>query len=262
MMKKQILIVEDDEIIASIISQMLERKGYSIIGITPSGEDAIMKSAALKPDLVLMDIHLSGLMDGVTAARFIFQLFSYPIVFLTAMFDDEQLEKAKIAQPLGFILKPFTDRDLLSNVELALYNHNIRKKYLGNHTFRDLNKIMNSMDAIFVLDTEGRIIFLNPYALYFIDLPEHQILMSYWRDVMMLINDQTGEQLEDPVPKVTSQNISVIHEFNTALVTKPGKRWKVGIIIQPLMDENDALFGILMQIKEKTRAQIKMAEKH
>src|SRR5665647_2731471 len=111
-MKKQILIVEDDEIIASIISQMLEKKGYSIVGITTSGEDAIMKSASLEPDLVLMDIRLSGLMDGVTAAGFIFQLFFRPIVFLTAMYDDEQLDKASIAQPLGFILKPFTERDL------------------------------------------------------------------------------------------------------------------------------------------------------
>jgi hypothetical protein len=85
--------------------------------------------------------------------------------------------------------------------------------------------------------------------------------MSYWRDVMMLINDQTDEQLEDPVPIIVRQNLSVIHEFNTAIVTKPGKRWKVSIIVQPIMDENSALFGILMHIREKTRAQMKMAKK-
>jgi len=261
MVKNQILIVEDDEIIANIISQMLEKRGYSIAGCTPSGEDAIMKSAALQPDLVLMDIKLSGLMDGVTAARFIFQLFFCPIIFLTAMCDDTLLEQAKSAQPLGFILKPFTDRDLVSNVELALYNHAIRKKYLGNYPIGDPKKIMIAMDAIFILDTKGRIIFFNPYAARFIDLPEDQILMSYWRDVMMLINDQTDEQLEDPVPDVVSHNLSIIHEYNTAIVTKPGRRWKVNIVVQPLMDEKNVLFGILMHIREKTRSEIKMSKK-
>jgi PAS domain S-box-containing protein len=261
MVKNKILIVEDDEIISSIISQMLERRGFNIVGRVTSGEDAIMKSAALEPDLVLMDITLNGLLDGITAARFIFQLFFFPIVFLTAMCDDTQLDRAKSAQPLGFIIKPFTERNLISNVELALYNNSIRKKNLGNYPAGDPKKIMASLDAIFILNTNGRIIFFNPYAAQFIGLPENQILMNYWRDVMMLINDQTDEQLEDPFPEVVRQNISVTHEQNTAIVTKSGKRWPVSIAIQPLMDENDTLYGILMHIREKTRAQIKMAKK-
>jgi CheY-like chemotaxis protein len=260
MKKNRILIVEDDDIIAGIISQMLERKGYSIIGRTASGEDAIMKSAALEPDLVLMDINLSGLLDGVTAAQFIFQLFFCPIVFLTAMFDDTLLERVKSAQPLGFIIKPFTDRDLHSNVELALHNSAIRRKNLGNYPIGDPKKMMNAMDAILILDTKGRIVFFNPYAAWFIDLVEDQILMRYWRDVMMLINDQTGEQIQDPVLDVVRQKLATTHEFNTAIVTKNGKHRKVSIIVQPLVEENTMLFGILMHIREKTIGQIKMAE--
>jgi CheY-like chemotaxis protein len=260
MVKIKILIVEDDEIISSIISQMLEHRDFNIVGRAVSGEDAIVKSAALEPDLVLMDINLSGLLDGVTAARFIFQLFFFPIVFLTAMCDDSLLQQAKGAQPLGFIIKPFTDWDLISNVELALYNNSIRKKNLGNYPAGDPKKIMSALDPILVLDTKGRIIFFNPYAARFIDLPGDQILMNYWRDVIMLINDQTDEQLEDPIPEVVRQNLSVNHEQNTAIVTKPGKRWQVSIAIKPLMDENNTLFGILMHIREKTRAQIKMAK--
>jgi PAS domain S-box-containing protein len=262
MTKKQILIVEDDEIIANIISQMLEKRGYSIAGKTDSGEDAIMKSAALDPDLVLMDIKLNGLLDGVTAARFIFQLFFRPIIFITAMCDTTQLEQAKSAQPLGFILKPFTEQDLVSNVELALYNHDIRKKYLGNYPIGDPKNIMNALDAIIFLDAKGRIIFFNPYVARFIGLPEDQILTKYWREVMMLINDKTEEQLEDPIPEVIRQHLVVMHEFNTALVTKTGKRRQVSIIVQPLIDENKALFGILMHIREKTLTQIKIAKKY
>lgn len=259
---KQILIVEDDEIIASIISQMLEKTGYSVAGKTDSGEDAIMKSATLEPDLVLMDIKLHGLLDGITAARFIFQLFFCPIIFLTAMCDSEQLEQAKSAQPLGIIYKPFTEKDLVSNVELALYNHNIRKKYLGNYPIGDPKKIMNALDSILVLNERGKIIFFNPYAARFIELPDDQIQSRYWREVMMLINDQTDEQLDDPVPEVVRQHIVVRHEFNTAIVTKTGRRRPVSVILQPLLDENKELFGILMHIREKTLAQIKTAKNH
>jgi len=260
MKKSRILIVEDDDIIAGIISQMLERKGYTIIGRTASGEDAIMKSAALEPDLVLMDINLSGLLDGVTAARFIFQLFFCPIVFLTAMFDETLLEQAKSSQPLGFIIKPFTDRDLHSNVELALHNSAIRRKNLGNYPTGDPKKILNAMDAILILDTKGRIVFFNPYVAWFVDLDGDQILMKYWRDIMMLINDQTGEQILDPVPEVVRQKLATTYEFNTAIVTKTGKQRKVSIIVQPLIEANSSLFGVLMHIREKTISQIKMAE--
>ncbi|MCK9593613.1 MAG: PAS domain-containing protein, partial [Methanoregula sp.] len=106
-----------------------------------------------------------------------------------------------------------------------------------------------------------RIVFYNPYAAQFIDLQEDQIRTRYWRDVMMLINDQTNKQLEDPIPEVVRQHLAVIHEFNIAIVTKSGKRRQVSLILQPLIDENNALFGILMHIREKTFAQMKM-DKH
>jgi two-component system, response regulator PdtaR len=257
----RILIVEDDEIIANLISVMLEKKGYNIVGKTGSGEESIIKAAELEPDLIMMDIGLAGVMDGVTAARFIFQLFQYPIVFLTAHCDDFLLERAKNAQPLGYILKPFTDRELTSNVELALYNHTIRRKYLDMYPVGEPKKIMASLDPIFITDTKGKIIFFNPYAIRFLDLPEDQVLMHHWREVMMIINDQTSEEVEDPVPEVVKQMLVVTHEFNTAVVTKSGKGRKVSVIIRPVKDDQHDLIGVFIHIREKTLDQIKMAKK-
>jgi CheY-like chemotaxis protein len=256
----RIMIVEDDDIIANIISQMLEKKGYSVVGKIASGEDAIMKSAALKPDLVVMDITLRGLMDGVSAAGLIFQLFHYPIIFLTAMCDDAQLDHAKSAEPLGFIYKPFTEKELTANVELALYNHSMRKNHLLVCPAGDPKNIMDALDPIIIMDKTGRIIFFNPYAGWFLDLPEDQIMMKYWRDVIMLINDQTDEQLKDPVPEVIGQKTVVSHDFNTAMVSKSSRRWSVKATFRPLLDNSDRFFGILLSIKEKTRDQIKMAQ--
>jgi len=254
----RILIVEDDEIIRSLIVAMLERKGYSVVGQYDSGEEAILRAAELEPDLVLMDITLKGKMDGVAAAQYIFQLFHLPIVFLTAHCDDTLLERAKNAQPLGYILKPFTDKDLSSNVSLALYNHGMRKKYFDSYPIGDPKKLLTAMDLTFFLDTRGMIVFFNPYAGRLLELPEDEILMHHWRDVMMLITEPTGEPISDPVPEVVRQKLVVSHEFNIALVTRTGKTRKVSAIIRPVKDDSHELIGVFMYIKEKTLGQIKM----
>lgn len=255
----RILIVEDDEIIANLITLMLEKKGYSIAGKIRSGEESIRKAAELEPDLILMDINLNGQMDGVTAAQYIFHLFHFPVIFLTAMCDDNLLERAKNVQPYGYIMKPFTDRELTSNVKLALYNHDIKKKHLDNYPIDHPKNVMELLDVIIVMDTKGRIIFFNPYAGRFLGLPDKEILMTYWRDVMMFINDQTDEQLEDPISEVVGQMLVVMHDFNVAVVNRSGKRRKASIIARPIKDDNNNLLGVLLHIKEKTLHQIKMA---
>ncbi|MFA4877770.1 MAG: response regulator [Methanoregula sp.] len=255
----RILIVEDDEIIANLITTMLERKGYSVVGSVDTGEDAIRMAAELEPDLIIMDINLKGQLDGIAAARYIFQLFQYPIIFLTALYDESLLERAKGSQPLGYILKPFTDKELSSNVELALYNHSIRKKFLDAYPIGEPKKIVAALEAVMVLDLKGKIVYFNPYTARIMDLPEDQILMHHWRECMMLINDQTGEELSDPVPEVVKQMLVVMMEFNTALVTKTNRQRKVAVTVRPIKDEHNDLIGLLMHIKEKTLDQIKMA---
>jgi two-component system, response regulator PdtaR len=257
----RILIVEDDDIICNLITTMLERRGYSVVGKISSGEEAIVKAAELEPDLVLMDINLAGQMDGVAAARYIFQLFHYPIVFLTALADDKLIERAKHAQPLGYILKPFTDKDLSTNVEMALYNHGIRKKYLDAYPIGEPKKLMAVLDTILVMDTKGRIVFYNPYTVRFLDIPENQVLMHHWRELMMIVNDQTGEELADPVPEVVKQMLVVAYEFNTSVVTKAGRSRKVSVTTRPVKDDTNEMIGVFMHIREKTLDQIKMAAK-
>jgi two-component system, response regulator PdtaR len=247
----RILIVDDDTIITHLISRMLQKKGYNIVGTVSSGEEAVLKSADLNPDLVIMDIGLSGQMDGIAAARYIFQLFQFPIIFITGTDDEKLLEHARCSQPYGIIFKPFRDIELISNVELALYNHSIRKRSLDNYPLGEPGKIMGVNEVIIVMDPKGRIIFFNPYTAWYIDLPAHEILMSYWRDVLMLINDQSGEQLKDPITEVVQQNGVVMYDSNTAVVTKSGKRRKAGILVQPLKDDCGKMLAVSMKIKEK-----------
>jgi CheY-like chemotaxis protein len=247
----RILIVDDDGVITHLISMMLQKKGYNIIGTISSGEEAIVKSADLNPDLVIMDIRLSGILDGISAANYIFQLFHFPIIFITGIDDEKLLAHARCSQPYGIVFKPFNNIALSSNVELALYNHDIRKKFLGEYPVGDPKKIMDTNEVTIIMDPKGRIIFHNPYAAWFIDLAESKILMSHWRSVLMFINTLTDEQLKDPVSEVVNQMAVVKYDANTAVVTKSGKRRKASIIVTPIKDDRDKLLAVLMKIYEK-----------
>lgn len=119
----RILVVEDEEIVAMDIEARLSLLGYEVAGSAASGERAVALVPEVRPDLVLMDIRLRGEMDGITAAGIIRHRFSLPVVFLTAHSEATTLERAKVAVPFGYILKPFEDRELRTTIEMALYQH-------------------------------------------------------------------------------------------------------------------------------------------
>ncbi len=123
MVKARILVVEDEKLLSEEIRHMLERLGYEIAGIASSGEDAIGRAAATHPDLALMDIVLKGSVDGVKAAEHISARLDIPVVYLSAHADETTLHRLKITEPYGYILKPFDERELHTNIEIALYRH-------------------------------------------------------------------------------------------------------------------------------------------
>ncbi len=121
MAKAQILIVEDDAIVAMDIQNRLKNLGYTVAGVVNYAEKAIEKAKELKPDLVLMDIVLKGEIDWIETSEIIRYSFNIPVIFLTAYADELRLERAKLTMPFGYILKPFQDRDLKITIEMALY---------------------------------------------------------------------------------------------------------------------------------------------
>jgi adenylate cyclase len=121
----RILVAEDERIIAIDIRNTLKALGYEVIGTVTTGEEAIQLSGELKPDLILMDIMLNGEMTGIDAARIILPKFDIPVIYLTALSDNETLNKAKITEPFGYVLKPYDARVLNSAIEMAVYKHKI-----------------------------------------------------------------------------------------------------------------------------------------
>jgi len=156
----RILIVEDEGIIARDIRQHLVELGYDVVGNTPTGEEAITLAGELKPDLILMDIHLAGPLDGIEAAQAIRKQFGTPIVFLTAFAGAETLDRAKLTEPFGYIIKPFDERYLHTVIEMALYKHqaerNLRRAYDEQATI-----LRTALDAFFMADWQGRLLDVN-----------------------------------------------------------------------------------------------------
>ncbi len=121
----KVLVVEDEVIVAQDIAGRLKKLGYIVTATVASGEEAIEKATENRPDIVLMDIVLKGEMDGVAAAQQIRTKINVPTVFLTAYADEKTLERAKITNPFGYIIKPFQQQDLRVAIEIALQRHEI-----------------------------------------------------------------------------------------------------------------------------------------
>ena len=138
MSKASILIVEDVSSIALSIRNNLESNGYEVAGQTDRGKDAIKKAGELHPNLVLMDISLNGEMDGLETAEQIRTLFDIPVIFLTAYTDPSIIELARNAEPYGYILKPFDERELSIAIEMALYKHGMERKLRESEERYDL----------------------------------------------------------------------------------------------------------------------------
>jgi diguanylate cyclase (GGDEF)-like protein/PAS domain S-box-containing protein len=123
MAQAKVLVVEDERIIALDLRQQLQALGYVVIGLAASGEQAVAMALELKPDLVLMDIHLEGAMDGIEAAQAIHAHSRIPVVFLTAYAEDETLKRAQASLPFGYLVKPSEYRELHATIRMALARH-------------------------------------------------------------------------------------------------------------------------------------------
>lgn len=128
MVKSKILVAEDESIIAADIKATLRKIGYNVCNVVASGEEVLQLVKQNKPDLILMDISLKGKLDGIQAAEIISEEFDIPVVYLTALTDNETLKRARITEPFGYLLKPFDERSLYSTIEMALYKHKVESE--------------------------------------------------------------------------------------------------------------------------------------
>ncbi|WP_371805165.1 response regulator [Candidatus Lokiarchaeum ossiferum] len=191
-MKSKVLIVEDEQITALDIKMTLENNEFEVVGIAKEGQEAIKKAYEFQPDIVIMDIMLKGEMKGTDAAAYIYSYYNIPIIFLTAFNDEETLNHAKNAEPLGYLNKPFKEKDLFTTIEMALHKHrkNVerRQKAFNFQTIADENRV-----GLVVIQT-GIIKYINSVFSTMVGL-EEQIILKWTAN--QLIDVLFSKQISD-----------------------------------------------------------------
>jgi diguanylate cyclase (GGDEF)-like protein/PAS domain S-box-containing protein len=221
-MSANILIVEDESIVAQDLQAILEDLGYTVPAIADSGEVAIEKVGEFKPNLILMDIRIIGEMDGITTAQIISDRFEIPVVYLTAHSDEATLTRAKITHPFGYILKPFDERQLRTIIEIALYKHKMEKRLKENA--RWLTTVLESIgDGVLATDLKGCITFLNPVAEEITGWSFSEAVGKNSTEVFNIIDENTRKPIDNPIFQVLKTGESVSLPENTLLITKDGQ---------------------------------------
>jgi PAS domain S-box-containing protein len=162
-MKTRILIVEDEGLIALDLKRKLEQVGYTVPAIHNNASDAIQSIERIRPDLVLMDIRLRGPQDGIQAAATIRERFRLPVMFVSAHSDRATLDRARAAEPFGYIVKPFHGVDFQAPIEMALWRHKMEQKLRVSESWLSAT-FENVADALIATDGEGKIAFMNKRA--------------------------------------------------------------------------------------------------
>lgn len=249
--KARLLIVEDEKIIALDLQRRLEKYGYDVVSLSDDGEQAVALAEEHKPDLVLMDIMLNGTFDGIQAAEAIYTSLQIPIIFLTAYADQRTIERSKAAQPFGYVLKPFKERELYSTIDIALYKSDIDKT-LKKHD-RWLNAVLDNIgDGIIAAGYDGTIDYMNPAAQklsgWSMSQHESNLLLA---DVLSLHDAQT--RLKVPIPDHASLPIDRPMFFeNLLLINKAGAHIHIEGSFAGIYDDRQTCEGIVVAFQDVT----------
>ncbi len=261
MSEKRILIIEDDHVIGMEIKDRLETLGYNVLTRLSYGEDAIEQAGDLHPDLILMDIQLAGEIDGIQAADKIRDLYDIPVVYLTAYADDNTLDRAKITEPFGYVLKPFEERELVSTIEMGLYKHSIEQKLKDSE--RWLSTTLKSIgDGVIATDTNGRIIFMNPLAEQLTGWKQSEAMKKSLKSIFCVIDEETKKPIQNSAAQIIRRGTIERIPAETILLSKDGVEIPILETVSPIKDELGENTGAVLVFQDNTerkKAQRKLA---
>ena len=189
----RVLIVEDQGIVATDIKRCLEDAGFEVTGLAGSMDEAIREVSASRPDLVLMDIRIKGDADGIEVAKYLRLHFELPVVYLTAHDDRDTLERAKRAEPVAYLIKPFKPVELINTVELAIKRSRADQQVRERERF--FLSVMDAIgDGVLTADSEGRVRFMNRAAEELTGRRQEDALDQPAVNIVRVVNDPAGDR--------------------------------------------------------------------
>jgi two-component system, cell cycle sensor histidine kinase and response regulator CckA len=245
------LVVEDESLVAIDIEERLVQLGYEVAAVVDNGADALRYAQAMKFDLVLMDIHLRGESDGIQTAATLRETMDIPVVFLTAHSDETTLDRAGRSEPLGYLLKPFDERDLRATLQMAHYRH--RSESRLRKLQRGLAATLQSIgDGVIATDGEGRLTFINAMAEARTGWTRDAALGRHLSEVFPITtmggSDETFELLDRAMTDGAVINLS----DGRCLRTRDGQLVPLDYSLAPIRDEQGWITGCVVIFRDNT----------
>lgn len=251
MAKANVMVVEDEGLIALSIQRTLRNLGYAVPAVVASGEEAVRQALALRPDLVLMDIMLEGDMDGITAATQIQASLDVPVVYLTAYSDDHTLARAKVSGPFAYLVKPFEEVNLRATLEMALYRHGMERRLKESEHW--LATTLNSIgDAVIATDAQGVVTFLNPQAERLTGWSRQEAAGKPVADVFRIMDEAMRTPPANPLDRALETGAVADLVNPTLLVTRNGEERPIDDSAAPIRDEQGNKMGGVLVFRDVT----------
>ncbi len=258
MSSARILVVEDDAISGRYLQKTLLDQGYDVPAILMSGEELMENIHALNPDLILMDIKLQGVSDGIDTARDILSRYDVPVIYMTAHIDPETVGRAKLTKPYGYLVKPININELMITLDFALYRHQMEKKLMK--TQERYRAVVETMPLVICrfLPGDGVITFVNDeYCRYFNINREELIGTSYLDRLLNEERDRIGEHLQS----LSRERPILVYEHGG--FGPKGDQWQHWTM-QALFDEHENLVeyqAIGMDVTDRIRFEETLRER-
>lgn len=254
--KARILIVEDEAIVAEDLEMAVTNIGYEVVGRAASAKDAVQKALGAKPDLVLMDIVLRGVGNGIDASREIKEKMGIPIIFLTAYSDVDLIDRAKSTEPYAYLVKPFQERQLFASIEMALYK--CRTEETLRESEEKYRTLVETMDeGMVIADENENLTFVNRAA---------SIIFGYSKEELLGKNLSELTTLEDfqrVVDQTAIRKTGKSSQYESTIIKKDGAPRITVVTASPMMDDNgnyQGSFGVFRDITERKQAENALRE--
>ena len=251
-MAKQILIVEDDSDVVGYIEHLLKSLGYGVCAVVSSGEAAMQKAAEAHPDLALIDMMLAGDIDGIAVAQQMRARFNIPVVYLTAYVDQRLLQRAQIAEPFGYVLKPFAERRLHLNIEIALYRHEMERRVKESEQW--FSTILRSIgDAVIATDENERVQFINSVAEDLTGWQQEEAFGKDLGEVFNVISEETDTPIQTHIMEALQSGIIVGLAEPNILAARDGKKTPIDYSAAPIRNDKKNTTGVVLVFRNITR---------
>jgi PAS domain S-box-containing protein len=257
MSKTRILVVEDESIVAKDIQKSLEKLGYEVPATASSAASAYEKLEEIQPDLVFLDIKLKGDEDGIHIAEHIKDKYNIPVIFLTSYVDQATLDRAKVTEPYGYLVKPFNESDLKTTVEMALFKFS-KDREVRDNQHRLANALARVEESICVMDTDGRVSYLNDKAE---NIFGYSTATAVGMDAFQMFNLEIEGGVsvnKDDLLGAMRKNEPWENKDCHIIVKRDNTSLKVSVSASPIHDEKNQFLGCAIVMSDKNASNEKL----